>query len=70
MKSFELFVGQDIYSFCRSRAEIWRLLRMFKKYAFKFTCYAVGRAVEENPAAIQAMERDQHEIASHNHKVR
>jgi allantoinase len=43
---------------------------MFKKYAFKFTCYAVGRAVEENPAAIQAMERDQHEIASHNHKVR
>ena len=41
---------------------------MFKKNKFKFTCYAVGMAVERNRAAIVAMERDGHEIASHNYK--
>ena len=41
---------------------------MFKKFNFKFTCYAVGLAVEKNPEPVQAMVRDGHEIASHNHK--
>ncbi|KAH9272379.1 60S ribosomal protein L44 [Batrachochytrium salamandrivorans] len=26
-----------------SRCGVWRILRMFKKHQFKFTCYAVGR---------------------------
>ena len=48
-----------------SRAGVHRILRLFDKYGFKFTCYAVGKAAEQNPGAIQAMEKAGHEIASH-----
>jgi peptidoglycan/xylan/chitin deacetylase (PgdA/CDA1 family) len=48
-----------------SRAGVYRIMNLFKRFGYKFTCYAVGRAVELNPAAIQAMEKDGHEIASH-----
>jgi putative urate catabolism protein len=51
-----------------SRAGVWRILRLFKKYKRVFTCYAVGKAVEKHPDVIKAMERDGHEIASHNHR--
>ncbi|KAH6566478.1 hypothetical protein BASA62_006663 [Batrachochytrium salamandrivorans] len=51
-----------------SRCGVWRILRMFKKHQFKFTCYAVGRAVELNPVVIQTMEKAGHEIASHNYR--
>lgn len=51
-----------------SRCGVWRILRIFQKYARKFTCYAVGKAVEVNPGAILAMVKDGHEIASHNHR--
>ncbi|KAJ3325671.1 hypothetical protein HDV06_003441 [Boothiomyces sp. JEL0866] len=51
-----------------SRAGVWRILRIFDKFKYKFTCYAVGLAVEKNPAAIAEMENKGHEIASHNYK--
>ncbi|KAJ3305902.1 hypothetical protein HDV03_000744 [Kappamyces sp. JEL0829] len=41
---------------------------MFAKKSWHFTCYAVGLAAEKHPAAIKAMQRDGHEIASHNYK--
>lgn len=34
----------------------------------KFTCYAVGKAVELNPHVVHEMERCGHEIASHNYR--
>jgi peptidoglycan/xylan/chitin deacetylase (PgdA/CDA1 family) len=51
-----------------SRVGVWRIIRLFKKFNFHFTCYAVGLAVEKNPEAIKKMEMDGHEIASHNYK--
>ncbi|KAK5666597.1 hypothetical protein QVD99_006666 [Batrachochytrium dendrobatidis] len=51
-----------------SRCGVWRILRMFNKHHFKFTCYAVGRAVELNPVVIRTMEQSGHEIASHNYR--
>lgn len=51
-----------------SRCGVYRLINLFKRFNFKFTCYAVGRAVELNPKAIQEMEKAGHEIASHNYR--
>ena len=51
-----------------SRVGVWRIMKLFEKYHYKFTCFAVGRAVELNPACIKAMHDLGHEIASHNHK--
>ena len=48
-----------------SRAGFWRLMRMFDDRGIKFTCYAVGLAIEKNPEAARAMQRAGHEIASH-----
>ena len=48
-----------------SRAGFWRLMRMFDDRGLKFTCYAVGLAMEKNPEAARAMQRAGHEIASH-----
>ena len=51
-----------------SRVGVWRILRLFARFDYKFTCYAVGTAVELNPEPIKAMCNAGHEIASHNHK--
>ncbi|KAJ1535707.1 hypothetical protein HK096_002039 [Nowakowskiella sp. JEL0078] len=48
-----------------SRVGVWRILRMFDEKEFKFTCYAVGKAVEANPEVIKHMHKRGHEIASH-----
>ena len=48
-----------------SRAGFWRLMRLFDSRGVKFTCYAVGLAIEKNPEAALAMQRAGHEIASH-----
>ena len=48
-----------------SRAGFWRLMRMFDDRGIRFTCYAVGLAIEKNPEAARAMQRAGHEIASH-----
>jgi putative urate catabolism protein len=51
-----------------SRAGFWRLLRLFDERAIKFTSYAVGMALERNPAAAEAMLKSGHEIASHGYR--
>ena len=38
-----------------SRAGFWRILRLFDERGMKFTSWAVGRALELNPAAGKAM---------------
>lgn len=51
-----------------SRAGFWRLLRLFDTRGLPFTCYAVGMALERNPAAAAAMLASGHEIASHGYR--
>lgn len=48
-----------------SRAGLWRLMRMFAARGLRFTCFAVGMALERNPDAARAMITAGHEIASH-----
>eukprot|EP00455_Lapot_gusevi_P040868 TRINITY_DN4671_c0_g1_i8.p1 TRINITY_DN4671_c0_g1~~TRINITY_DN4671_c0_g1_i8.p1 ORF type:complete len:232 (-),score=72.08 TRINITY_DN4671_c0_g1_i8:130-825(-) len=43
-------------------------MRLFDSFNFKFTCYAVGRALEHNPAAGKAMVEAGHEVASHGYR--
>jgi len=51
-----------------SRAGFWRIMRLFRERGLKFTSYAVGRALEFNPAAARAMAEEGHEIASHGYR--
>ncbi|KAI8916389.1 hypothetical protein EDD86DRAFT_186274 [Gorgonomyces haynaldii] len=51
-----------------SRAGVWRIMRLFDQKGFKFTCYAVGKAVECHPEVIREMSQRGHEIASHNYR--
>ena len=48
-----------------SRAGFWRILRLFEERKMRFTSWAVGRALELNPAAGKAMAEAGHEVASH-----
>lgn len=48
-----------------SRVGIWRILRAFDKYGWKFTAFAVGKALELYPEVGQALSEAGHEIASH-----
>jgi len=43
-----------------SRAGFWRLMRLFEDRGIKFTCYAVGLAIEKNPDAAIAMHQQLH----------
>ncbi len=47
------------------RAGLWRLMRLFAERDMRFTCYAVGLAIERNPDAAIAMHEAGHEVASH-----
>ncbi|WFD40159.1 uncharacterized protein MJAP1_003145 [Malassezia japonica] len=51
-----------------SRRGFWRLMDLFKKFDYPFTSWAVGRAVEQNPAAVAAMEDARGEVASHSYR--
>ena len=51
-----------------SRAGFWRLMRMFDSRGMKFTCYAVGLAIEKHPDSALAMQKAGHEIASHGYR--
>jgi len=51
-----------------SRAGIWRILRLFKQYEVKGTVFAIGMALERNPAAAKAMAAAGHEIATHGYR--
>ena len=48
-----------------SRAGFWRILRLFAERNMRFTSWAVGKALELNPAAGKAMADGGHEVASH-----
>ncbi|PWN23530.1 glycoside hydrolase/deacetylase [Microstroma glucosiphilum] len=48
-----------------SRVGFWRILGLFKKHGLTFTSWAVGKAVELNPAVVEAMEGAGCEVASH-----
>ncbi|KAI8617902.1 hypothetical protein BC830DRAFT_1111422 [Chytriomyces sp. MP71] len=44
-----------------SRAGVWHILRLFAQRNWKFTCYAVGHAVELNPEPVKDM-ADQEQV--------
>jgi putative urate catabolism protein len=48
-----------------SRAGFWRVHRIFAKHGLPLTVYAVGQALERNPAAARAMVDAGWEVASH-----
>lgn len=51
-----------------SRAGVWRLLRLFKKYNVPVTIFAVAQALEKYPEMAKAFAQDGHEIASHGYR--
>lgn len=55
---------ESIYEY-GSRAGVWRLLRLFRKYEIPVTIFAVALALEKYPEMAQAFMREGHEIASH-----
>lgn len=48
-----------------SRSGWWRMFKLFNDYNMKFTLYAVGSAVEEQPEAVTRSVEEGHDIASH-----
>ena len=48
-----------------SRAGVWRILALFRRYKLPLTVFGVAMAMERNPAVVEAFLRDGHEIASH-----
>ena len=48
-----------------SRVGFWRVWRMFTEHRLPLTVYAVGQALERNPAAARAMVEAGWEVASH-----
>jgi len=48
-----------------SRAGIWRMFRVFDAAGIPVTFFGSAVALERNPAAVEAMVEDGHEIASH-----
>lgn len=48
-----------------SRTGFWRLFRLFNKYNFKFTLYAVAQAVEQVPEVATRCVEEGHDVASH-----
>jgi putative urate catabolism protein len=55
---------ESIYEY-GSRAGVWRLLRLFKKYDIPVTIFAVAMALERHPDVAKAFVDAGHEIASH-----
>jgi allantoinase len=55
---------EQIYEY-GSRAGVWRLLRLFKRYDVAVTVFGVAMAMERNPAVVEAFLEAGHEIASH-----
>jgi putative urate catabolism protein len=51
-----------------SRAGVWRLQRLFKRYEIPITVFAVGMAVERYPRPVLALHADGHEICSHGYR--
>lgn len=58
---------ESAYEFGSHRG-FWRILDLFKRNGLRFTSWSVGRAVEQNPAAVKAMEEAGCEVASHSYR--
>lgn len=58
---------ESIYEY-GSRAGVWRILRLFKKYDIPLTIFAVAMAMERNPDVVDAFLREGHEICSHGYR--
>jgi allantoinase len=58
---------ESIYEY-GSRAGVWRLLRLFRKYDLPVTIFAVAAALERYPAIVEAFLKDGHEICSHGYR--
>jgi len=58
---------ESIYEY-GSRAGVWRLLHLFRKYDIPLTIFAVTMAMERNPAVVDAFLEAGHEICSHGHR--
>ncbi len=55
---------EQIYEY-GSRAGVWRLLRLFKRYEIPLTVFGVAMALERHPDVVEAFLDAGHEIASH-----
>jgi len=55
---------ESIYEY-GSRVGVWRILELLSRYDVPFTVYGVAMAMERNPAAVGALLKAGHEIASH-----
>jgi len=51
-----------------SRAGFWRLKRLFDEFAMPVTVFGVASAMEQNPAAVEAMQESRWEIATHGYR--
>ena len=51
-----------------SRAGVWRILELFKERELPLTAFAVGQALERNPALGQALAQAGHEVAGHGYR--
>ena len=58
---------ESIYEY-GTRAGVWRLLRLFKKYDVPVTIFAVALALEKYPDMARAFMQDGHEICSHGYR--
>ncbi|MBE7638154.1 allantoinase PuuE [Sneathiella sp. P13V-1] len=58
---------ESIYEY-GSRAGVWRLLRLFKKYDIPLTIFGVAMAMERNPEVVDAFMEAGHEICSHGYR--
>ncbi|HTK85692.1 MAG TPA: allantoinase PuuE [Patescibacteria group bacterium] len=58
---------ESIYEY-GSRAGVWRLLRLFKKYDVPVTIFAVAMALEKYPEMAKAFMDEGHEICSHGYR--
>lgn len=52
-----------------ARTGVWRLFRLFNKFNYKYTLYAVGKAIEDNPAVGISSVKNGHDVASHAYRV-
>ena len=58
---------ESIYEY-RARAGFWRLHRLFAERDFPVTVFGVAMALERNPEAVEAMQDEGWEIASHGYR--
>ena len=51
-----------------ARAGFWRLHKLFEKKKIPATIFAVGMALERNPAVAYELHKSNHEVASHGYR--